>query len=229
MAVWGFGLMRKPLATSERDDSPVDTPEKYVEYLARPNGPSSIEAVRDAYAEATLPEDDYPLPFAPREERFLNGLVWPLRSAKVALMLSHHVTCIAVSGMVAEMVAILTYEMADQSMYHHVVDLKEQARLFGRSFDELGQERRIQVLDHFKMLPDSMLQALNNVRGIRRRYLHFLDQDQTQLPADARACYRDALSLVSFTIGEDLSKPKFSMNANLVEYLKRKKKMVLLK
>ena len=48
--------------------------------------------------------------FAPDEPRILDKLIWPLRNAKGAFMVGNYLGTITLSGLVAEMVAILLWK-----------------------------------------------------------------------------------------------------------------------
>jgi hypothetical protein len=49
----------------------------------------------------------------PAEQRILDKLAWPLRHAKASYMVGNYLAVIALCGMVAEMVALLIWEVSD--------------------------------------------------------------------------------------------------------------------
>ena len=59
-------------------------------------------------------------------------------------MVGNYLAVIALSGMVAEMVAILLWELADVKLNERLV--------FGRTFERLGQERGIEILLAYKQI-----------------------------------------------------------------------------
>lgn len=69
------------------------------------------------------------------------------------------------------MTAILFFEMA-----HHDMGPNEQKLLFGREFANLGQERRVDVLKAKELIDDQQVASFGNIRALRRKHLHFIDE-----------------------------------------------------
>jgi len=53
-------------------------------------------------------------------------------------------------------------------------------------FEELRQERRTEILLGLRLIDDDTKAAFDDLRAIRRRYLHLLSQSHERLAVDAR-------------------------------------------
>ena len=82
------------------------TADRVVDYLSDPGDDIGLPAFLERYHDIASVND--PLFVAPAENNILQKLVWPLRHAKGSYALGNHLGCIAMCGMVGEMVAILT-------------------------------------------------------------------------------------------------------------------------
>lgn len=98
----------------------------------------------------------------------------------------------------------------------------EQKAIFGRTFEKLGQERRTNVLHTLKLIDDEAKEAFDSLRGIRRKYLHFLSQTHEQLTADARRAYGDALKVVALVLGQTAKDGTVALRSDLMNYLTEK-------
>jgi hypothetical protein len=213
-----------PLQCPEVDLAPPGsaTPaaERLLDYLFAPEADRSPEAFVRRYREiAAVPGSLF---VAPQEQTVLEKLVWPLRHAKGSYALANYLGCIALCGMVGEMVAILLWDISKVALQGHPMSEAEQRAVFGSTFEKLGQERRTDVLHTLKLIDDCILQAFDSLRGIRRKYLHFLSQTHAQLPPDARQAYEDALKLVNFILGQTVVDGAVALRPELMNYLTEK-------
>jgi hypothetical protein len=83
---------------------------------------------------------------APAEQRILDKLIWPLRNAKSSFMVGNYLATVSLSGMVSEMVAMLLWEITASQINGRAMMKKDEEILFGREFENLGQDRRVKVL-----------------------------------------------------------------------------------
>ena len=114
---------------------------------------------------------------APAEERILDKLIWPLRHAKASYMVGNYLAVIALCGMVAEMVALLLWEVSVVQLNGRLLSDDDEKALFGTTFERLGQERRIQVLTVYGLINQETRGRFNTPKEIRRRYLHLWSRD----------------------------------------------------
>lgn len=185
-----------------------------------PGTSSDVGALVGRYKEiATEPVG---LAVVPAEQRILDKLVWPLRHAKASYMVGNYLAVIAVAGMVAEMVALLRWEVAEESLNGRPMTPDAERSLFGSSFERLGQERRLQVLAAYGLIDAETKGRFDTIKETRRRYLHLWSQDHDSLPKDAIKSYHAAVALVTATIGQDFRDGRIVINQALVKYLERK-------
>lgn len=102
-----------PLQCPEFDlqaaDSPTPGADRLLDYLFAPEDDRSPDAFVLRYREiAAVPGTLF---IAPKEPTILEKLIWPLRHAKGCYALANCLGCIALCGMVGEMVAILLWDI----------------------------------------------------------------------------------------------------------------------
>jgi hypothetical protein len=193
--------------------------EAIINYLCAPETDGSLSALVERYKKISIEKEH--LFAAPAEEQILNKLVWPLRHAKGSYMLGNYIGTITLSGMVAEMCAILLFEISDVILKGRSICEEDQRLLFGSTFERLGQERRVNILYGFKLISKEVKKTFDHIRETRRKYLHFWSQDYNTLPKDASDVYNAAVSLVVKTIGQDIKNGKLILNPSMEKYLQK--------
>jgi hypothetical protein len=215
-----------PLAFIEVDEpwaSSNQTPptlEAILRFLCPADESVEIDRLLSRYREIST--EPTRLFLAPAERRLLDKLIWPLRNAKASYMVGNFLATISLSGMVAEMVAMLLWEITESQINTRSMTKEDERRLFGSEFEKLGQERRVSVLAAYGIIGDTSRAAFDTIRQTRRHYLHLWSQDHDRLPIDAVKCFHAAVSLVVDAIGQDVSDGKLVLNPRLVRYLERK-------
>ncbi len=215
-----------PLAFIEIDEpwasSTPATPtlEAVLRFLCPADEPVDIEKLLSRYREIST--EPVRLILAPAEQRILDKLIWPLRNAKASYMIGNYLATISLSGMVAEMVAMLMWEITDSQISGRTMTKEDEKRLFGSEFEKLGQERRVSVLSAYSIIGGAMKADFDNIRQIRRHYLHLWSKDHDRLPSDGIKCFHAAVSLVVGAIGQDVREGRLILNPRLVHYLERK-------
>jgi hypothetical protein len=212
-----FHEIDEPWASLQKKEP---TAEAFLEFICIPGIGSDIESLIKRYREISVEKKR--LFAAPNEQRILDKLVWPLRNAKAAYMCGNYLGAIALCGMVAEMVAMLLFEITDFRLNDRPMSGKDQVSVFGRKFEKLGQDRRVQILAAYSIIDKSLLDAFESIRTIRNRYLHLWSQDHEQLPLDAVKSFEAAVLLVVVAMGQKIKDGKLILNPALVSYLKRK-------
>lgn len=193
------------------------TAENILDFLSSPQLEGGVDAFCQRYKEIAALND--PIPVAPAEPTILEKLVWPLRHAKGSYGLGSYLSCIALCGMVGEMVALLMWEISNVTLQNNPLDEAGERTLFGSTFERLGQERRTQVLLSFQRIDAETKRAFDTLRDIRRRYLHFLSQPHEQLAADARTAYEQALRVVTVVLGVAFEDGGIALRPDLMAYL----------
>ena len=117
-----------------QDDEP--TTETMMRAMCAPGVASDTQSVRARYQEIT---EVQPTLFAPpADDRILNQLIWPLRYAKASYVVGNYLGTISLAGIVAEMTAILMFDLLEPHVGDRPMGEAEQKQMFGRSFQELG-------------------------------------------------------------------------------------------
>lgn len=214
-----------PLCFFEADDAwsrlfKADvTAEHVLKYACAPDESAAIAEIVERYKH--ISDRSIDILAAPAEAKILQKLIWPLRHAKTAYMLGNYLGTIAMCGLVAEMVSVLIFEISDVRINNNKIERKEQTALFGSSFEDLGQQRRVDVLFAYGLIDDVTKTKFDAIRIKRKRYLHLWSEEHEQLPKDAVAAYSATVSLVAKVIGQDFQKGKLLLNPALVAYLRR--------
>ena len=166
--------------------------------------------------------ETYLMETALAEDRILEKLIWPLRHAKASYVVGNNLGTISLCGMVAEMVAILYFDISNIMIGKEKLDEEKQNLVFGRSFEKLGQDQRIRVLKGFKIINQETAGKFDKIRIIRKKYLHLWSQDHDRLSTDAIEAFKVTASIVSEIIGQGITNDGcFKLNPKIVDYLKR--------
>ncbi|GAI40203.1 unnamed protein product, partial [marine sediment metagenome] len=192
-----------------------------VQDLCQNFGSEFLENIRKRYWLLTTPQLD--IFVVPNEKKILEKLVWPLRAAKKAFILSDYLGCIALCGMVCEMAIIFLFDLAAIHVNTKPLNTKQQRQIFGSTFEKLGQEKRIQVLYEIELLSGELAKDADAVRKIRRQYLHFLSKSYSRIEKDAEDAYKASFqlikSLVDLPVGND---GKLIIPEHLTNYLSKR-------
>jgi hypothetical protein len=159
---------------------------------------------------------------APIEEKVFSKLVLPLRHAKASFVAGNYLATISLAGMVAEMCALFEFELAEVRVGKEVLDTEAQARIFGSTFEKLGQDRRVKVLLAFGLVGEEAEKAFEQIRLIRKKYLHLWSQDTSSMRGDAVECFRSATKLVDKVLGFDVKDGNIIFHPRVVRYLEAK-------
>jgi len=215
-----------PLAFLEVDEQWVSSPPCKVSFddllriLCTPELEHDINSCLKRWKE--ISKETNRLLVVPYEQKFLERLIWPLRHAKSSYMVGNYLGTIALCGVVAEMLAILLYDIAVVSLRGKQISTKEQRMLFGDNFEKLGQKRRAKVLRVIGQIDDEVKGLFDKVRATRKKYLHLYTQQHEKLAIDAVATFDNTVSLVVKALGFGLNPDgSFTMRLELTEYMKK--------
>jgi hypothetical protein len=206
----------EPWATAIKSNPSV---ESVLRFLCPPESPSDLPTLIARYREIST--EDVRLSIVPNEERISDKLVAPLRHAKASYMVGNFLATLALCGMVAEMLALLLWEMAETTINGQRMTTKEEENLFGRTFEKLGQDRRVKVLLTYGLISDRVRDDLELVRKTRNKYLHLWSQDHYELPKDAVSVFKAAVRVTVALLGQDIADGKFVLRPHLLKYLQR--------
>ncbi len=182
---------------------------------------SQLGLLKRRYLEITLVEGAALLHTVPPEVKIVTKLVTPLRSAKASHMLGDLLGVIAQCGLVAEMVAMLLFDIAELRHNGEPLDDPRQRGLFGNTFERLGQERRLAVLRAYDLITDDEVSAFTAIKDLRNKYLHAFSYEPPNPERDALTAYRHAYRLVFRILGStDPGRPE-RLSEALCSFLER--------
>lgn len=178
--------------------------------------------ILDRYAELSSPDTYHGI--IPSTEKMIDRLFGPLKSAKRCYCFGEFLATIELSAHVAEMLAILLWEMSNVSFNGKIIDHKFEKEVLGRKFEKLGQENRIRVLRGFELLSEEHYNIFNSIRTIRTDYFHLWSGDFSKMQSDATLCYKNAMRLVKEILQIGISKEnpgRVSMNPLLLKFMEK--------
>ncbi len=196
------------------------TPEAVLNFACAPGKGSDLDNLVARYREISKQKEQ--LFAAPTEDRILQKLVFPLCHAKASYMFGNCLGTISLCGMVAEMVAMLLFDISAFKINNNLMNPSDQKAVFGSCFEKLGQQRRVDILDAYMIIDAETKTKFDLIRERRKRYLHLWSQDHETLANDAVAVYQAAVSIVVGAIGQDIRDGKICLNPRLVKYLERR-------
>ena len=187
-------------------------------FLCPPGTPDDTQSLVKRYKEISTGPGLFA---APSEPRILEKLVWPLRHAKASYVVGNNLSVVTLCGMVAEMVAVLLWQLAETELNGHAMADEHEKALFRSTFERLPQERRVIILKAYGIITSDIAYDFDTIRKTRRGYLHVWSHDHDRLPEDAVKCFHAAIRLVIRAIGQDVEDGKLMLNPALVKYLKQ--------
>lgn len=132
---------------------------------------SLTEDILQRYSEITT--EEMHINIAATSEKIYEKITSPINSAKKNYCFGDYLSTIAVSGIVGEMLTILLWKINPTLLKGDPLSNQREGQLLGRSFENLGQERRLNILLGLEYITPKQYEDLNYIREKRRRYLHF--------------------------------------------------------
>ncbi|MFA5784243.1 MAG: hypothetical protein WC962_05135 [Phycisphaerae bacterium] len=161
------------------------------------------------------------LSLVPNEKKFLERLIWPLRHAKAGYMLGNYLGTIALCGFVAEMLAILLYDIANVSLNGQDFSAEKEKMLLGSKYEKLGQARRVAVLRAIDQIDEEVKNLFNEIKNIRNKYLHLYSSSYEKIESDTVAIFQKTVNLIVKAIGLKIYSGRVSMRPDLIEYMRK--------
>lgn len=222
MSSSGIAVQLNPLMFLEFEEAfgrKTTTLEIVLGFLCWPGSNYSIDDIKSRYD--YINKNSNKLKIAPAEHNLLEKIIWPLRQAKASFVLSNYIGTVSICGFIAEMIVILLFDISSINLNKSEIELDDQKNLFGDSFENLGQARRINVLYAFQILDKKSRDVLIEIKKIRNKYMHFFSQKHESLKADAKRIYEKTEEIVAHVIGQKISDGKFVLNPDLLRYIKK--------
>jgi len=159
--------------------------------------------VLERYVEATT--KDLHTTIVPHTDEILERLLKPLRGAKRNYCLGDYAATIALCGIVGEMLAILLWKINDVRLKGMPITEREEEGLFGWTFERLGQEKKIKILETFGHINNSQYDLFKDIKESRRPYLHLWSADFTNEREDALDVFKKTFILFKDITGIGLA------------------------
>lgn len=193
-----------PLIAWEWEAS-LDNPsvDALLDYFAHHRSGRTYDAIKRRYLELKA----YVIPpvIATTYRPILDNIIRPLRSAGANYALGNCVAAIAACGMVAEMMAILLWEMHNGE---------------SREFENSGQQQRLEQLVVAGVLDEKDRTEFETVRNLRNQYLHRLSTEKTHIDRDVRNAYRSCCSIVKSFLIQGVTRNRLDIYPPFEAYLK---------
>lgn len=178
------------------------------------------EDVLKRYVETSNNSTD--LPILPLNEQISDRLFNPLKSAKKCYCFGEYMASIHLSAYFAEMLALLVWKVTPTTLKNLPISLDDEKMLFGKNFEELGQERRLKILAAFGAIKKEQYNKLNEIRTIRNQYYHFWEArpvDKTK--PDALKFFKFNINLVKDIVNIRVNKGKLTMDKKIAIFLSK--------
>lgn len=193
----------------------------FIELVLEVKGESLTLEMIQRFADLSTPEVSVPV--IPDEEKFIDRLVRPLKSAKRMYCFGEFYATVALSGLAGESLALLAYRINKFILNGHQIDNEQEKKLFGKKFDDLGQERRIKVLECLGYIDADDVSLLLDLKGCRDKYLHLWEVDTSQIRPDAKKCFLNAMRLFKKVTGISVQSGQLVTKPNFLHFIKGNK------
>jgi hypothetical protein len=149
----------------------------------------------------------------PALPKFTQKVVSPLVNAKVAFVAGNPLGTIALCGFVAEMIALMLYEMAS--------DEDRAADLTIDEFESRRQQERVKILHKLELINLEIKAAFDTIRNTRRKYLHFMSKDYSSVFEDALQVYTGSIVILVDLVGQEFENGAWVPKPSFARYLNK--------
>jgi hypothetical protein len=94
--------------------------------------------------------------------------------------------------------------MSEIKLNNKPISNTAQRRIFGKTFEECGQKRRIEALMAFGSIGKELNDQFEVIRKTRNSYIHNWSKTQERIEEDAKTVFGAAVHLVAKTIGQGI-------------------------
>jgi len=159
--------------------------------------------ILERYVEATT--EDSHTAIVPHTKEIFERLLKPLRSAKKCYCLGDYAATIALCGTVGEMLAILLWKINDVRLKGNPITEQDENGIFGSSFENLGQDKRLKILKTFGHITEIQRNNFDIIRKSRKPYLHLWTTDLKNEQTDSLDVFKKSFQLFKEVIGIGLA------------------------
>lgn len=155
----------------------------------------------------------------PHSDELFERFLAPFKSAKRCYCLGEYLASIELSAHLGEMLALLIRKITPITLNENPISAIQEKALWGRQFEKLGQEKRIDLLKVFGAISAENAQILDFLRATRRKYFHFWSVSTGNIRKDALECFLKVSELVKNILQIQYNREKISINPLLAKYL----------
>jgi len=165
--------------------------------------PVLSQEILERYVEATTEESHTAI--VPHTKEIFERLLKPLKSAKKNYCLGEYSATIALCGTVGEMLAILLWKINDVRLKGKPFTEQDEIGIFGSSFENLGQDKRLKILKTFGHVTETQYNSFDIIRKSRKPYLHLWTTDLKNEQGDALDVFKKSFQLFKEVTGIGLA------------------------
>jgi len=162
------------------------------------------------------------LGITPHNNNLLENIYMPYKSAKKCYCLAEYLATIQLCGQTAEMITNLINLIYPVSINSTHLSLKQQKLLFSKSFSDLDQDRRTNILLCFKLINDDQNSKLVEIRKTRNKYYHLWGHNKASMEEDAFRLFSNTTFILKDFVEVKMNNTvpqTFSINPALQKYL----------
>lgn len=208
---------------------PVSETEPLVEILERFLGIKRdliSQDIFDRYLEVTRMDTHialFPSNLSESNQSLYERIVNPIMLAKKYYCFEEYLSSIALCGYIAEMLAILIWEMKS-AKYKKIVDAKKIIEIYtNRTFEEIDQRKRIEILKRFNFI-DKEEKKFNDIKGVRKKYLHYwyINDAKNEIKEKAQECLLNVMFLFKEILKiKIINSKRIEMDGNVLKFIKK--------
>jgi hypothetical protein len=142
----------------------------------------------------------------------IEKVVSPLVNAKAAFVAGNPLGTIALCGFVAEMMALMLHQMAENDGV--IIDVTE------NEFESYGQQKRVKRLRDRNFISQEAKSAFDVIRENRREYLHFISKTHSHVFDDALKSYTKSMWLLVDLVGQEFKNGALLLKPSFARYLR---------
>jgi hypothetical protein len=158
----------------------------------------------------------------PLEQVLMEKVLIPLHQAKAAFIMGHELGCIALSGMVGEMLSIFRFQISPHGSGPHAMTETQQERFFGRTFERIDHGRRIGILELLRLIDSQTADQFLRLSRTRNAYLHRLSEPHEELAKNAKEAYGIVAGLAAKILGLGIETRVVKISPEVLDYVRNR-------
>lgn len=155
----------------------------------------------------------------PHTDKLFYRFLVPFKSAKRTYCFGEYLACIELCAHLGEMLALLLWQITPVSLNGKLVDARMEKSIWGKEFEKMGQDKRIDLLKVIGAVSNEEEQLLDFLRDTRRKYFHFWSEPTDRIKDDALVCFLKVATLVQKVLKIEYENGAVKLNPLLAAYL----------